>query len=316
MDQISDRPDNRRHDARPATRRRAVLAAVPMLALIVASATAASAQTFPGGGGPFATGSVTSVSGSTVDLKSATGGDDVTVTLSDSTTYVKNEAAATSAIEAGTCVRVSGTGSAAKGIKATTVAITPMPSSTSSSSTTSPSSGSGSAAGGCGGGGFGNRPGFGNRGGSGQPPGANGNGTGSAPSGSNGNRPPGGANARRRLGGIAFGSVVSITGDQMVVKARTLAGRPKRGTTPKLKTEKVKVTLSDSTKITQTVAGTVGDVAVGKCLTAIGSGDATAVTADRVTISDPVDGACTAGFGGGGFPGGGGGGTGAPQATT
>jgi len=311
MDQISDRPDEHGHDARPASRRRAALAAVSMLALLVGTATAASAQTFPGGGGPFAIGSVTSVSGSTVDLKSATGGDDVTVTLSDSTTYVKNEAAAASAIDTGTCVRVSGTGSAAKGIKATTVSITPMPSSTSSSSTTSPS-GSGAGAGPCGGRGGG--PGFGNRTGSGGFPGANGNG-GGAPgqSGANGTRPPRGANARRRFGGMAFGSVVSITGDQMVVKARTFAGRPKRGTTPKLTTQKVDVTLSDSTKITQTVAGTMSDVAVGSCLTAIGTGDATAVTAARVTISDPVNGACTAGFGGGGFPGRGGG---APQATT
>ena len=284
-------------------RPRVPLIIVPILALTVAMATSAGAQTFPGGGGPFAVGSVTSVSGSSVDLKSALDGSDVTVTLSDSTTYRKNQTAATDAISTGTCVRVLGTGSAAKGITATTVAITPTESSASSSS---PGAGSG----GCGGGpGFGGRTGPGGRNGSG--PGANANRT-----------PPRWANGRRRVGGIAFGSVVSISGDQMVVKARALAGRPKQGTTPKFKTENVKVTLAATTAITETVAGTASDVAVGKCLTATGTGDSTAVTATRVTISDPVNGACTGGFGGGfgGGPGGGGPGTGGPgaggQATT
>lgn len=279
-------------DAMSSTRRRRsgargawIAVSLLTLGLVVVPASEAYAQTIPAGGGTFAAGSVTSVSGQMVDLKSANGGTDATVTLTDSTKYQKTETAALAAITTGACVRIIGKGNAKKGIKATTVAITPT-------STTSGSSGSG----GCGVGGAGGFPG----GGQGQPPFGNGGTPPQGPSGGNApnGRFPNGANGRRAAG-IASGTVKSINGNKLVVRARTFSRRPKAGSTPKLKTQNVKVTLSSKTTITQTVTGSASDIATGKCLTAFGTGDSSAVTADNVTISDPQNGSCTAGFGGG-----------------
>jgi hypothetical protein len=57
------------------------------------------------------------------------------------------------------------------------------------------------------------------------------------------------------------------------------------------------VTVSGSTTYTTTKPGTAAALKVGKCVTATGASDDTgAVTADRLVVSDPVDGACTGGF--------------------
>lgn len=80
----------------------------------------------------------------------------------------------------------------------------------------------------------------------------------------------------------------------------------------------VTVTTTSATTYTTQVAGTAADVKVGVCLTANGTpNDTGAVTATRISVSDPVNGQCVTrigrGFGGGGGPAGAGtgGGTGA-----
>ena len=62
------------------------------------------------------------------------------------------------------------------------------------------------------------------------------------------------------------------------------------------------VSWDDSTTITQTVSAALSDVTVGVCVSAVVGDDDIATS---ITISDPVDGECTGGFGGGGMPGGG-----------
>lgn len=253
-------------------------------AVVGLTAGVAGAQTGPPGG-PFASGMVTSVSGSALELQRANpdsqGQTDVSVTLNGSTTYQKVQQAAPDAITAGACVRVAGKGSVQKGkITASMVAVT----ATSSADCTRP--------GGAGPGGAGNAPGGTTANGSNPP---------------NDSFPRNG-NGRRRAGGIAFGSVQSVKGNQVVVKAAEFSGRrPSSGSQPPtIKTKNVKVTLSSSTTVTQLVGASQSDLATGQCASAAGTGDAEAITAQRVTISPPVNGVCM-GFGGG--RGGGGGST-------
>jgi hypothetical protein len=284
---------------------RVTLASLAVGAALLAVPAAAAAQTgpggggFPGAGGPFASGSVVSVSGSTVDVKpdaNQSSDGDVTVTLTDTTKYEKSQDAATDAIKVGDCVRINGTGSVKKGIKAETVAL-----STASSDGCGAPGGIGSGAGpngGFPGGGSGQTPpSFPSGNGNGQTPpsfpGGNGNGNGNG----NGSRP------RFNTGGMAFGTVKSVSGNDLVVKSTTFTIPKKQGAQPKTKKQDVKVTLSSSTKITETVAGAATDLAVGKCVTASGTGDSGAITADSVRISDPQsDGSCNAFGGPGGGP--------------
>jgi hypothetical protein len=111
--------------------------------------------------------------------------------------------------------------------------------------------------------------------------------------------------------------VVSVKGDKIGVKSTTFqrpsttsttSGKKKstskgtRTATPTMKTSNVTVTLPSAVAITETVAGTTADVAVGSCLTATGTTSAGSVTANRVVVSQPVSGSCTGGFGFGGGP--------------
>jgi len=260
---------------------RSITAASALGAVVALTATVAGAQTgLPGG--PFASGMVTSISGSTLELQRPNPDDqsqvtDVSVTLTGSTTYQKVQPTAADAISTGSCVRVAGKGSVAKGkITASTVAITGA----SGSDCTRPR-------------------------GNGAGPGAA-----NAPGGTtaNGSNPPSGSfprngNGRRRPGGFALGSVQSVNGNKVVVKAAELSGRRQSGGSqmPSIKTKNVKVTLSSSTTVTQLVGAAQTDLAAGQCVSAAGTGDAEAITAQRVTISQPVNGACT-GFGFGGGP--------------
>lgn len=71
-------------------------------------------------------------------------------------------------------------------------------------------------------------------------------------------------------------------------------------------TTSVDVTVGSDTTYTTTETATKSALAVGRCVTATGETDDTgAVTAERISVSDPVDGECTTGFvGRGGLPGG------------
>jgi hypothetical protein len=267
--------------------------AVPLVvALAATSADAQTASSPP----QFATGTVTSVHGASVQVDNATQNTESTVSFSSSTTFQKRESATSSVIAVGDCVRVNGKGSAAKGITASTVAV------------------SAATANGCTGG-FGGRAG---PGGGGTPP----FGGGQRPNFGSGQRPSGGsgpaAGAQQRLQGAAFGPVVSISGDHLTVKATTVTPPKKKGAKPKTTTKAVTVKLSSSTTITQTVAAAASDVTVGSCVTATGTSAAGGVTASSVTVSQPVNGACGGfgGRGGGGFGGGAGNGTGGTSGAT
>ena len=63
----------------------------------------------------------------------------------------------------------------------------------------------------------------------------------------------------------------------------------------------MKVTLSSSTRVDQTVAATADVLTVGSCVNAAGTADSVGtVSAKTVTVSQPVNGTCTGGFGFGG----------------
>ncbi|HXY91262.1 MAG TPA: DUF5666 domain-containing protein [Acidimicrobiia bacterium] len=270
---------------RPRRRRLRAASLVAGVAALAALAMAApaGAQTTTPRNFPFASGMVSDISGSTLDLNGRLGTSKVVVT--SSTAYTQVESASTSDIATGDCVRAIGTGSAASGITATTVSLTKP----TSKGCTTPRAGNFR--------GQGPNTGTGRRFGNGTGPnGGTGQASPNAPSGGTGSRP---ANF-----GAAFGTVKSISGNQLTVKAQVVTPSSSKNKKPKVTTQNVTVTLGDSTTIMQTVAATEKDIAVGACVTATGKTDSVGtVTASRVMISQPQNGAC--GFGGGfGGPGG------------
>jgi hypothetical protein len=280
---------------RTLTRGRSVVAAAAGVLVAVALAASPAVAQTAGTAPQFASGAVTSVHGDAVQVTNQTQNSESTVVLSPTTQVTKRVTASTSAITVGACVRVTGTGSATKGITARSVALSAA---TSSGCNAAPG---GAAAGGSGGGGF--------RFGNGQRPRNFGNGNGNG----FGNR----GGARTANFALASGPVVSVKGDKIVVKSTTFqrpsttsttSGKKKstskgtRTATPTMKTSNVTVTLPSAVAISETVAGTTADVAVGSCVTATGTNSAGSVTANRVVVSQPVSGSCTAGFGFGGGP--------------
>jgi hypothetical protein len=93
--------------------------------------------------------------------------------------------------------------------------------------------------------------------------------------------------------GFVFGAngkvtAVSATGFTVASQFPGTASQAPRDTT---------VTVSGSTTYTTTKPGTASALKVGKCVVATGQSDDTgAVTADRLVVSDPVNGSCTGGF--------------------
>ena len=281
-------------------RRAAIVPAIGTLAVALFAAPGA-AQTQPSL--PFASGQLVSRSGATLDIKGFNG--DTKVIVTSSTKYQQTQSADASAVKVGACIRVTGTGSASKGITATTVALSPAASKCNST-----------AGAGRFGGQFRNRNGApnangsnGSNGGNGQaPPGfGNNGGTGNANPNPNSNPNAGSGNAPNiptDFGSIN-GKVTKVSGDNIVVKGTVTQAPTKANTRPKTSTKSVKVTLSDSTRVDQTVAATADVVTFGSCVTAAGTADSVGtVSANTVTVSQPVNGACTGGFGG--FGGGGG----------
>jgi hypothetical protein len=300
------------------------LVGVAAVALAAAPAFGASAdQTPSGGAAPFARGTLVSRSGSTLDLQGNNG--DTKVIVTTSTKYAQTKTADTTAVITGSCVRVIGTGSAAKGIAAQTVAVSPG----TSSCTTGLGGGGGGGAfpgGGrfrTGAGGGTNGP-NGTNGGGQAPPGlGNGNGANGATGNggtTGGNGGPGTGNGTGGTGrnfptnfGTISGKVTKVAGDKIVVKGPVFSAPTKKNTRPKAKTKSVNVTLASTTTVSQTVTATDAVLTVGSCVNAAGSTDSVGtVTAKTVTVSAPVNGACTGGFGGFGGRGGFGGGQGGP----
>ena len=102
--------------------RRVVAAAAGVLVAVASAASPAVAQT-AGTAPQFASGAVTSVHGDAVQVTNQTQNSESTVVLSPTTQVTKRVTASNSAITVGACVRVTGTGSATKGITARSVVL-------------------------------------------------------------------------------------------------------------------------------------------------------------------------------------------------
>jgi len=258
------------------------------LLVLIASATlaiaadSAVAQTTNPGPFPFATGMLASVSGSTLEVQGRNGESKVVVT--GSTAYQQTKPAAPTDIATGDCVQAIGTGSTTSGIQATTLVISkPSSSGCAERRPTGFRRGQGR-------GGFGRSRAQANPTANGQTPPV------STPDGGDGSRP---ANFAR-----AFGVVKSVSGDQVTVKAQIPTPPSSKNKKPTTKTQNVDATITPDTTVSQTVPATAKDLAVGSCVMASGKVDSVGtVTANRVEISQPANGACSFGFGGRG-PGG------------
>ncbi len=279
--------------AKVGRRRRRTAAAVAAAAVTLFVAAPAAAQT--AAGFPFAGGKLTGISGSTLQVEGPNGTSKVIVTKR--TEYRRTATTDVSSIKKGACVRVTGTGDTSEGITATSVAIQDGADACDQSMQRPGGfpGGQGNQAGG-GDGSNGNRP---------TPP----NG-GSLPSGGSlpngtppGDRPSGG------FGGGVVGKVTSVHDGSIVVTARVPSGSggapdtsSNSGTNaaPKLKKQKVTVTLGDGVSVTQPVDASQTDLQTGVCVTAQGKTDSVGtVTATDVMISQPQDGQCAfGGFGG------------------
>lgn len=102
------------------------------------------------------------------------------------------------------------------------------------------------------------------------------------------------AEAAKPVAGSVSGPIVSVKGTTFTL------------TTTLSPTGKSKVSVGSKTTITEQVSGTIADVKKGACVTALGQKTAKGtIDATRITLTQPVKGQCTGGFGrrpGGGRP--------------
>jgi hypothetical protein len=259
----------------------ATLALIVAVLAIATDPIAAATSTPSSNAPPFANGTIASVTGSTISVQGANGA--TTVAVTGTTTYQQTKPADASTVAVGDCVRVTGTGSLKKGITAFSMAL---------SAATSDGCTQGRPGGADFGGGAGrNLP----SGGSGAPGGTPPQGNRQLPTGAPNGNGNGGAASDTTM---ASGTITSVSGDSLTVKATTVTPPTKKNAKPKTTTKKVKVTFSSATTITQTVPATVAELAVGSCMTATGTPNDTGIlTAASITISQAENGACTTGFG-------------------
>lgn len=227
-----------------------------------------------GGGMPGASGKIAAADGSTIQVQ---GSDSQTaVTYTDETAISQQVAGSLSDVKAGLCVTVT----LAEGSESSDTVVT-----AGSVRVTEKSDGS------CQGGFGGGRP-------SGMPEGG-------MPSGvPEGGMPSGGPGAGGRFG--TSGEVTAVSGDTVTVAATSFDPQAEEGAEPE--TTSVTVTTTGETTVTITATADATALTIGRCVTATGTSDDTgAVSAERIEVSDAVDGECSTGFGRGGFPGGGGG---------
>lgn len=242
-----------------------------------------------GGNFPGASGSVAAITGSSMEVQNQQTGQ-TTVSWTSATTFTKTATLTAASVAAGDCVTVIGSTSTGK-----LVANTVMVSKPASSGT-------------CTGGRFG----AGGRGGGGAFRG------GTAPSGGSlPGRPAGSVPSAARGFGFASGKVTSISPSSMVINGISSSGfgAPRTGTRPStpptsIKPTPVTIGLQGSTTFTETESTAATSLAVGDCVTAVGSSDTTgAVTARTVRITSTGGQTCNSGFGGFGGGGTAGGGT-------
>lgn len=225
-----------------------------------------------GGRGPGGSGEVTEVSGSTAQVKGQES--QVAVSWTDSTTFTQQVSAAAADVTVGSCVMVTSADSSDSStdtVAAATVRITEAV-----DGECSAMGGGGPQGGGPGGGEApsGERP-------TDRPS--------DAPDGGDGQGRPGGG----QRGGFAVGEVTAVTDAGFTVSSQQPGAAADEATT-------VTVTTSADTTYTTTAEASADDVTVGACVTSRGEADDTgAITATTISVSQPVDGACASGFGGG-----------------
>jgi hypothetical protein len=229
----------------------------------------------PGAGRfPGANGLIADISGKTLQVQAQDS--QTAVTYTDTTTFTAQVAAKLADVKVGSCVQVSpaqiGSSSGdAAAITAATVRITPA------------TDGS-CAPGGMGGG----RPGA------------------DAPSGMPTDLPtdlptdrpsgaPSGGPGGRGFG--AFGQVTAVSASGFTLAQQAFG--PGQGRDQSGETTEVTVTVASDTTFTTTKKSSAAALAVGKCVSATGQADDTgAIAAERISVSEAVDGRCTGGFGG------------------
>jgi hypothetical protein len=243
---------------------------------------AAAGQGFPG-----ASGKVAAISGKTLQVQSASSGQ-VAVTYTAKTTFTEAVKATASAVKVGSCVNVRSTDEQA-GVAAATGPVTAA-----SVQLSPPVDGACGARGLAGAGTDRNGGGF-------TPPTGRPSGTPGAGSG------PG---ARTRGGGFAgarpvSGEVTAVDGSRITVAAmdlgetRVVGSTGSTTATPSAKptTTPVVVTTTAATTYTKTVTASAKDLAVGQCVTAVGTANDTgAVTASFIASQPAVNGECATGF--------------------
>jgi Domain of unknown function (DUF5666) len=266
-------------------------------AMIIGSAAAGAATTTNTPAPLGASGSVASLSGSSMEVQSPTTGQ-TTVSWTPTTKFSKTVSEAVSVLTAGDCVTVTGTPSkSSKTIAARSISVAPASTSGSCSgparsSAGTPTGGAGRV-GGPGGGGFNFRT------------GDNGN--------ARGQRPPFPGGSGTRFGGLGsltfatgkvtavIGSTVSVSGFEVKPGSfgrKSGSSKGSKPTTPK--TQGLKITTSGSTTVSATQSAASTDLAVGDCVSAFGPAAPNgAVTASDVRITATGSTSCGAGFRGG-----------------
>ena len=234
---------------------------------------------------PGANGTIAAVTGTSLEVQNTQTGQ-TTVNYTSTTVIRQITSTTLSAVTVGSCIVATGTPTGGTN----TTAAFGGPVTATNVSVSQPVNGACTRGGGARPGGAGARPGgFGG-----------GTSTGTGPGGT-GFRPPGGGTFRGNFA-TGFGAVKAAAGSTITIDE----------TNPTTsKTTSVVVTVSPTTTYSTTVTATPAAIAVGQCARATGTADQTGtVTAQNITISTPVNGACTAGFrgrfggAGGGFAGG------------
>jgi hypothetical protein len=236
---------------------------------------------------PGASGSVAAISGSSMEVQNQQSGQ-VTVSWSASTAFSKTVKLTAAEVTPGDCVTV--TGSTSTGTLVASQVTVSKPSASGTCTT-------GRFGAGAGGGGF---------------PGGNPSNGGTRPNNGSVPTPPSGSASGGRSGfSFASGKVTSVTASSLVIygissSGFTRSGSGSRTSTPptSIKSSNVTVGVNASTTYSETASTAASSLAVGDCVTSVGTADSTgAVMARTVRIASTGGQSCSTGFGG--FGGGG-----------
>ncbi|GAA4721847.1 hypothetical protein [Nocardioides conyzicola] len=229
-----------------------------------------------GGRAPGASGEVAAVSGTTAQVQSQASGQ-VAVSWTGKTTFTQQVDATLADVTVGSCVVVTTADDGSSGDASTA----PATEVTAATVRITAASDDGT----CGFGGGGQRP-------AGAPSGMPTDRPSGAPSGAPSGGPGGGGRGFGGFGTVGEVTAVSATGFTVT------ATQPGGGESADATSTEVSVTVGDDTTYTTNAKATAAAVKVGACVNALGESDDTgAVAATSISVSQPVDGACTGGFG-------------------